>query len=146
MVNLHRQAFEPLRGGDPYLPNPYSPVNEQVVQLVDNYTTIEGRIPHNIDVFIYSTNDEHHPPPGPFKPDVDKDAEELRVRSLENLPSQAEVEYGDPGDNLRGLHINIITCATEWHMTASPVVVHSGYPFHPVNNPIEYGTPITQLT
>jgi hypothetical protein len=148
MVNLHRQPFEPLRGYDPYVLNPYSSVNAQVTQHVENYTTIEGKIPHDIGGFMYG-NDEHRLPSGLFKPAVDKDVEELHARSLEDLaelkPSQAEVEY-DESTNLRGLHINIITRATEWHMTASPIVVHSGYPFHPVNHSIEYGTPVVQLT
>jgi hypothetical protein len=79
MVNLPRQPFEPLRGYDPYLPNPYSSVNEQVAQLVDNHTTIEGRISHNRGGFMYG-NDEHRSPPSLFKPAVDKDVEELRAR------------------------------------------------------------------
>jgi hypothetical protein len=45
-----------------------------------------------------------------------------------------------------GMNYNIISRETEWIRTATPVVIHSGIPFHPISNPIKAGTSLTQCT
>jgi hypothetical protein len=48
--------------------------------------------------------------------------------------------------NRQKMNYNIIIREIEWILTAAPVAVHNDISFHPVSNPIEDGTSLTQFT
>jgi hypothetical protein len=122
------------RGYDHNFPNPYSSVSDQSMLIVDNYNTISTSMSDGKSSYMYDNGDCQ-----PFKPDDVK----LKARNIESSDEEF-IECGR--DKLHGMHINILTRETKWNCMATPVVVHNDRPFHPINNSIEYGTPINQFT
>jgi hypothetical protein len=135
MVSIHQQQFQSIRSSGDNLPNLYSSVSDQVTQLIDNYPAISNSIKYIRGGYMY--DDDHGPPPGPFKSDEIKENNVLKSRNA---------EANEWNNSQRGLHINIITDETQYTMISTSVVVASGIPFHPVTNFIKYGCPIVQLT
>jgi hypothetical protein len=144
MSTITHEQPEPFqeRGYDPNAPDINSSVSDQSMFIVDNYNTITSNITDVRGGYMYGDDNDPQPAPyEPIKPIID-----LKARSIEKESSDEEsVNFGG-GQKLRGFHLNPLTRRTKWYYTSTPVVVHSGYPFHPVNNPAEFGTPLTQFT
>jgi hypothetical protein len=146
LVTVERNRTELSKGIQPGLPNPYSSVSDQLGQTIENYATIIQSVEDNRGGYMYNDGHDH----GPQQPDLPnyepvEPYEDLKEKDV--LRSRSFTNDDDRPENLqRGQSINVINNQTKCLVITTPIVVTSGNPFHPLTNPMEFGSPLVQLS
>jgi hypothetical protein len=152
LVRVEQQRPGLYKGFQPGLPNPYSSTSDQVTQIIENYGAVLGSIEDHRGGYMYNDGHNHGPPhipdqlgPAPATPEIPVAYDDLKEKDV--LRSRSAVVDNDGQYDLqRGQSINIFTNQTKCTIITTPVVVTCGNPFHPTTNPMEFGTPLVQLS